>query len=221
VTLLATLLPDGVQAEEIFELPAELDLLPEELAVVARAVDKRRREFAAARRCARAALGRLGVPPVAILPGERGAPTWPAGITGSMTHCVGYAAAAVAPSGRTATLGIDAEPDAPLPHGVLDTIALDAEKAQLARLLADRPDVSWDRLLFCAKEAVYKSWFPLARRWLGFEEALVTLDADGGFAAELLVPGPDLDGRPVRGFEGRWTAGRGLLLTAIAVPRRG
>jgi hypothetical protein len=34
----------------------------------------------------------------------------------------------------------------------------------------------------------------------------------------LLEPGPVLGGRPLTGFNGRWLARDGLLLTAIAVP---
>ena len=61
--------------------------------------------------------------------------------------------------------------------------------------------MSWDRLLFSTKESVYKAWFPLAERWLGFEDARVTIDRDrGSFAARLLVPGPRLDGRELSGF---------------------
>jgi 4'-phosphopantetheinyl transferase EntD len=44
-------------------------------------------------------------------------------------------------------------------------------------LAASDPGTCWDRLVFCAKEAVYKTWFPLAERWLGFDEADVTIDA--------------------------------------------
>ncbi|HEX6873542.1 MAG TPA: 4'-phosphopantetheinyl transferase, partial [Micromonosporaceae bacterium] len=70
------------------------------------------------------------------------------------------------------------------------------------------------------KESVFKAWFPLARRWLGFEDAVVTFDrAAANFAARLLVPGPSLDGGAVlTGFAGRFLVGRGLVLTAIAQP---
>jgi 4'-phosphopantetheinyl transferase EntD len=80
--------------------------------------------------------------------------------------------------------------------------------------------MSWDRLLFCAKEAVYKAWFPLTGQWLGFAVADITIDAtDGTFSARLLVPVPALDGAPLGdGFAGRWLASDDLLLTAIAVP---
>jgi 4'-phosphopantetheinyl transferase EntD len=119
------------------------------------------------------------------------------------------------------TLGVDAEPDDQLPGGVLDAVATADERAGLDALASAAPGPSWDRLLFCAKEAVYKAWFPLTQRWLGFKEAAVTISpADGTFTARLLVEGPVLDGRPLTGFTGRWLARDGLILTAIAVPRR-
>jgi 4'-phosphopantetheinyl transferase EntD len=183
-------------------------------------VDKRRREFTTARACARAGLARLGVPPMPILPGLRGAPQWPPGIVGSLTHCDGYRASAVARAEDMLTLGLDAEPDGRLPDGVLDAVAAADEQAAVDALASAAPVASWDRLLFSAKESVYKAWFPLTRRWLGFMEAAVTINpADGTFAARLLVEGPVLDGRRLTGFTGRWLARDGLILTAIAVPR--
>jgi 4'-phosphopantetheinyl transferase EntD len=219
--VLADIVPPEVAADEAFGDPPDVVLFPEEEAVVARAVDKRRREFASARACARAGLARLGVPPVPILPGLRGAPQWPPGIVGSMTHCAGYRASAVARAGDILTLGLDAEPDDRLPDGVLGAVASADERAALDALAAAAPEPSWDRLLFSAKESVYKAWFPLTQRWLGFKEAAVTIDPAGGtFDARLLVEGPVVDGRRLTGFAGRWLARDGLVLTAIAVPRR-
>jgi 4'-phosphopantetheinyl transferase EntD len=199
-------------AESFGDLPDAAPLGPE-AAAVAGAVPVRRREFATGRECARQALAGLGVPPVPIPRGERGQPMWPPGVTGSITHCAGYRAAAVAPAARAAALGIDAEPDESLPSGVLDLVCLPAEREALSALAAVRPELSWERLLFSAKESVYKAWYPLTGRWLDFTEAMLTIDADGGtFAARLLVPGP------LPGFTGRWLAGAGLLLTAVVVP---
>jgi 4'-phosphopantetheinyl transferase EntD len=218
--VLAEIVPPEVAADEAFGDLPDAVLFPEEEAVVARAVDKRRREFAAARACARAGLARLGVPPAPILPGLRGAPQWPPGIVGSITHCAGYRASALARAEDMLTLGLDAEPDDRLPDGVLDAVSSADERAALDALARAAPGPSWDRLLFCAKEAVYKAWFPLTRRWLGFADAVVTIDHERGtFAARLLVDGPVLDGRPLTGFTGRWLARDGLLLAAIAVPR--
>ncbi len=220
--MLAELLPPQVAAVEAFgDLPAAA-LFPAEEAFIGRAIEKRRREFTTARTCARAALARLGLPPVAIVPGAGGAPQWPSGIVGSMTHCDGYRAAAVARDRDVLTVGLDAEPDAALPDGVLDAIALASERAGLAALASALPGPCWDRLLFSAKESVYKAWFPLTGRWLGFEQAAITfIPLTGAFSARLLVPGPVLDGHQLTGFTGRWLARDGLVLTAIAVLRRG
>jgi 4'-phosphopantetheinyl transferase EntD len=213
------LLPAVAAAEE-FGDRADAVLFPAEQAVIARAVERRRREFATGRACARAALARLGHPPVAILPGERGSPGWPPGIVGSITHCAGYRAAAVGKAAEVLAIGLDAEPDQPLPDGVLGAISLVAERASLGDLARSAPGPNWDRLLFCAKESVYKAWFPLTGRWLGFEQAHITLDpAAGTFTARLLVPGPEVDGRELTGFEGRWLARDGLILAAICVAR--
>jgi 4'-phosphopantetheinyl transferase EntD len=207
----------GVECVEAFTDPPGIVLFPGEEALVAKAVEKRRREFATARNCAHRALARLGVAPAPIVRGERGAPQWPAGVVGSITHCAGYRAAAVARARDVLTIGIDAESDEVLPDGVLDLVSLPDERARLRDLAAAAPDTCWDRLLFSAKEAVYKAWFPLAGRWLGFDEADITFSAtDGTFAARLLVPAPKVEGFPLRGFTGRWLAGDGLILTAIA-----
>jgi 4'-phosphopantetheinyl transferase EntD len=196
-------------------------LHPEEEALVERAVAKRRREFRAGRACARAALADLGLPPQPILSGPKGEPLWPAGIVGSITHCDGYAACALADSADLRSLGVDAEPDLPLPDGILADIALPEERTQLANLTSQAPGPHWDRLLFCVKEAVYKAWFPLAERWLGFEDALVTIDpTTHTFTARLLVPGPLVEGQQLRRLQGRLLAADGFLLVAIAVPRR-
>jgi 4'-phosphopantetheinyl transferase EntD len=220
VTMLADILPPQVAAEEAFADLTGITLFPEEEAVIARAVEKRRREFATARACARAALARLGEPAVPVVPGERGAPSWPPGVVGSITHCAGYRACAVARASDILTIGLDAEPHGRLPDGVLNAVALKEERAHVAELTEAKPDVCWDRLLFCVKESVYKAWFPLARCWLGFEQARVAFDpAAQSFAAELLTDGPLVNGQALTGFTGRWLVGRGLIVTSIVIPR--
>ncbi len=217
--MLAEILPAGAVAAEAFGDLPDAVLFPEEEVFVRRAVDIRRREFTTARACARAALARLGIPPTAILPGEHGSPQWPPDIVGSMTHCVGYRGAAVARKADVLALGLDAEPDENLPEEVLGAIALDDERTQLAALAVAAPGPSWDRLLFSAKESLYKAWFPLTQRWLGFEEAVISINpASGTLTGRLLVPGPTVHGSPLTRFTGRWLARDGLLLTAIAVP---
>lgn len=209
--MIGGLLPREVLAVETSEDPPDAALFPAERAMITRAVEKRRREFTTVRHCARAALAKLGVPPAPILPGERGAPCWPAGVVGSMTHTARYRAAAVAWSREIAAVGIDAEPNEPLPDGVFDTIARPDERAAFAEPTGSA--VCRDRLLFSAKESVYKAWYPLTHRWLDFHDATIRIAAEGTFRAQLHVDGP------VTGFTGRWCVAGGLVLTAIAARR--
>ena len=219
--MIAALVPAGVVvADATGPLPGEA-LLPEEEPLVARAVSKRRAEFTTVRTCARIALGRLGLPPAPLLTGPKREPLWPAGVVGSITHCDGYQAVAVARADQLASIGIDAEPHDALPAGILDRVTLPAERVHLHAL---PPGVHWDRLLFSAKESVYKAWFPLARRWLGFDDAAVLFrpgpdPARGEFTADLLVDDlPVVAGRPVRTLHGRYAVTGGLLATAVTLP---
>jgi 4'-phosphopantetheinyl transferase EntD len=216
--MLGMILPADVESEECFGETAGGHLFPEEEGIIAHAVEVRRREYAAVRSCARACLWRLGYPRVPILPGVGGAPTWPAGVQGSMTHCAGYAAAAVGPVARISAIGIDAEPDAPLPDGVLDLVATPAERDRLA-VTQPKPDgPNWDRLLFSAKEAVYKAWFPQVHEWLDHQQAEILINPqDGTFAALLSRDGLTVDRRQVRRLHGRWMQKRGILMTAVVL----
>jgi 4'-phosphopantetheinyl transferase EntD len=212
------ILSAAVFAEDTRE-DLEVELFPEELAAVGRSVEKRRLEFTTARALARRALARLGIAPCAIANGDRGQPLWPAGVVGSITHCAGYRACAVARASEMTGVGIDAEPHAPLPDGVLGQIARAEERPRLAALADAEPQVHWDRLLFCAKETVYKVWFPLAGCWLGFEDAVLTFDPPARvFRARLLKPWPQPGGGPPT-LEGRWLVRDGLVLAAIALAR--
>lgn len=217
--MIEKVLQSPVETAEAFGDDPAAMLFPAECAVIARASERRRREFATARDCARTALARLGQPPVPVLADRAGAPQWPPGVAGSITHCRGYRAAAVASTRVVVSLGLDAEPNGALRDpGMLNIIARDEERARLGELAAI-PGVSWDRLLFCAKEAVYKAWYPLARCWLDFESADIVIDPRAGtFAARLLVPGPPVAGLPLAALRGRWLASRGLLVAAVVIP---
>ncbi len=219
--MIETLLPPTVVAVHAFsDIPGEAPY-PGEQDLVAKAVETRRREFVTARRCAREALGKLGHAPAPIRSGPRREPVWPAGVVGSITHCAGYRAAAVARDTDLAGLGVDAEPHDVLPEGVREAVTVAGEPDLLRRLGHDHPTVHWDRLLFSAKESVYKAWYPLTGRWLGFEDAELSIDpAAGSFTARVLVDGTRAGGgRPLTELHGRWLVARGLIVTAVTVTR--
>lgn len=219
--MIGDILPPGVAVAEAFRDLTDVTLFPDEEAAIANAVEKRRREFTTARACARAALAKLGVPPAPIVPGRRGAPRWPDGVVGSITHCAGYRASAVARDRDVIAIGLDAEPHGRLPDGILEAVSSRAEQARLAALATARPAIAWDRMLFSVKESVYKAWFPLTQRWLGFEEADVDFDpVNRTFTASLLTEGPVVNGAALTRLAGRWLVSDGLIATAIVIPRR-
>jgi 4'-phosphopantetheinyl transferase EntD len=216
VSMIATLVPASASAEMFSDAP-ESSMFPVEAAAVAGAVSERRREFGTVRYCARRALRQLGAPAVPILPDADRAPRWPLGVVGSMTHCAGYRAAVVARSGELCGVGIDAEPHAALPPAALELVLRDEEHTRLFALADAHRGLHWDRIVFCAKEAVYKAWFPLTRSWLDFPDVSVTVHPDGTFRARLQVPPPRVAGAELDSFGGRWVVGRGLVVAATSV----
>jgi 4'-phosphopantetheinyl transferase EntD len=229
-TLMASVLPTSVllnggpvgenlASAELYFDPPGLAPMPDEEPLIARSVAKRRNEFITVRHCARTALGALGLSPVPILKGDKGEPCWPDGVVGSLTHCTGYRGAVVARSAVVRSVGVDAEPHDVLPDGVLDVISSEAERRAMTALPVG---VHWDRILFCAKEATYKAWFPLTKRWLGFEDAHITFDVDGsgstgGFQSAILIDGSTSSGPPLTTLAGRWSVEQDLVLTAIVL----
>ncbi len=128
----------------------ELNLMPEEARSIASRLVRVRRASGAARRLGRELLERLGHEPCAIPKGDSGAPHWPAGIVGSFAHDGDIAVAAVAPRRAFSAIGIDIEPAEPLPDELRELVVTPGERPRL------NEDPIQGRLLFAAKEAVYK-----------------------------------------------------------------
>lgn len=211
---MADILPDEVVvAESTGALVDCLPRYPSEVALVLSSSPRRRAEFTSARDCARRALAELGHAPAAILRSPGGGPRWPLGVTGSLTHCAGYRAAAVSRSTDLLALGVDAEPHLPLPSGTITMVASAAERAHVAELSRIRPDLHWDRILFSAKESIFKAWYPYTHRWLGFEDADLVMEPSGSFAARLRVPAP----RCFSALSGRWAVTNGTIKTALTI----
>ena len=211
------LFPSSAHYSYLFTDPDELDLTnysklhPLEKALVSHAVDSRKAEFGDARWCAHQALREMnrdtGQP---ILRGDRGMPLWPSSVSGSLTHTKGLRAAVVAPRLLVRSMGLDAEPAEPLPPKIVESIAFGPELDCLEELSADFPFA--DRLMFCAKEATYKAWFPMTHRWLGFDEANLLLRADGTFTSVLLARPT-----PMPAIHGKWVCRHGYIIASTAV----
>ena len=183
---------------------------------VARSVEKRRRDFALGRTCARAALQRLGVPPVAIPVGAKRAPTWPPGVVGAITHCEGLAAAAVAWQDRYAGIGLDAEVAAPLEEALARLIATPAERERHAAT-APPEGTDWTKLTFSGKESVHKAVAPMSGVTLGFHDVELEFDVERSTFRALLV-GAERPGLPVFDrLEGTYRIRDGYVITAVTI----
>ena len=144
-------------------------LLKEEAPAFAASVVKVRRASGAARIVARRLLTQLGHPDCALPKGPAGAPMWPAGIIGSLAHDARVAVAAVGMRADVDALGIDVEPAECLPSELLDLVATPQERLNLGY------DAYHGRLLFVAKEAVYKAVHPLDHTFLEHHDIEINL----------------------------------------------
>jgi 4'-phosphopantetheinyl transferase EntD len=199
----------AVAWSRVSDAPAAL--FPEEDALLVKAVAKRRREFAHGRSCARRALAVHGAAPAPLLVGAAREPLWPHGFVGSITHDRELCVAVAARGDAYAGVGVDVEPDEALTPPVAAHIWSPAE-AEAALALGVVPADSAAKLVFAAKEAVYKCQFLVTRTYIGFHGVRVDL-ADGSFSAELTAPVSSLPSG--FRFSGRWRRAHDELFAAV------
>lgn len=203
-------------------LRAGAELFPCEAAWVAGVVEARRLQFSCGRACARAALASLGWPAEAIPVGGAGAPVWPAGIVGSISHCRDEAVAAVARSADLRAVGIDVETAEPFAPDDIERFCTDTDRSfrDGARL---PPSLPWANLVFSAKEALLKAHYPEHGTRLASDAVAVRLTADptgtsGAFRAVPLARDAD-DRAFCADAEGHWTVRNGhVYCAAICAP---
>lgn len=216
-SLFRPLLPAPVRLAEMPPAAADPDALPpEEQALIGRAVEKRRREFAAGRLLARSVLAEARAPIGPLLPDANRVPCWPAGIIGSITHCNTLCAVAVAAADAWDGLGLDVEPALPLEPQLLPMITNDVERERLQGLPPELRPIG-GRLAFCIKEAVYKAIYPTARVFLDFHQVEILFEGDDGFVAYVLVPGAAPVGH--QSIRGRFRVAHGHIAAAVLLPQ--
>jgi len=169
---LRAVLPPGV----VLGLPDETALWDGE--ALPGAVPQRLAEFARGRSACRDAMRGLRHPAAAIPVGADRAPVWPAGLTGSISHCAGACLAVLGPRAEWAGLGLDIEPARPLPADLWPFILLPEERAALP---VQTPGLA-ALAIFAAKEAAYKAQYAMSRTLFDFQALSVTL-APGRFTA--------------------------------------
>ncbi len=184
---------------EAFDWPTELT----------DAAATRRSDFLMGRLAAVEALRRLGAEG-SVGRSPEGAPVWPEGIAGSLTHHSGVAAAVV---GRDlAGLGID----------ICPRLDGDRLRAVVRQCLTETESERWNSedaatLAFAAKESIYKAAYPRAQRFIGFAEAEITDVGDGLWIAQ--VSGPLAGDIGVEAVTGTYAWDGSLLYAVLALPR--
>jgi len=137
-------------------------------------------------------------------------------VVGSITHTDALCVVALARNERYLGLGIDVEPDLPLEASIVSHVCRPEEPLLIEDLRGlDAARVA--RLIFSAKEAVYKCQFPLTRRFIDFQEVNVRFRANAEFSVEVLADVPELAGGAR--FVGRFAQRAGFLLTASWICR--
>ncbi len=176
-----SLLPPCVMCSSTTVLTHDGPLSEDEKRYISSASPKRQMEFATGRRCAVEALGALGMRVPSLGRRDNRLPEWPAGTIGSITHCDGLVVAAVSQKADTRFLGIDAEPNKPLPPGLLQRIASGHEQTTINAVSSKASSVGClDRTLFSAKECLFKALYPVVDRYFGFEEVEISFDVEAG-----------------------------------------
>jgi len=147
---------------------------------IARAVPRRRLEFAIGRECARQAMAALSHVQASIPRGPDRAPIWPDDLVGSITHTDDWAAAAVARRDQGfVAIGIDLEPADALPPDFWGLVCTPEEQAKLTVIRGMTPGLA-ARLVFCMKEASFKCQYALSYAMLEFADLAIDVDAEAG-----------------------------------------
>jgi 4'-phosphopantetheinyl transferase EntD len=207
--LFKRLLGAPVETEEVDPHSVEMGLLKAEQEAVTGAAQTRIDQFTAGRVCSRIALGRFGVASTTPIPrGEDRAPIWPPGFVGSISHTDTWCAAAVARHEDVRSIGIDLEPATPLKESLWRRVCTPKERDWLQEL----PDPGLTgKILFSAKEAVYKCQYPITTKFLGFHAVEVEI-GDGSFRAIFQQEAGEF--QPGDVMSGRYLVEEGLVATA-------
>jgi 4'-phosphopantetheinyl transferase EntD len=148
--------------------------------------------------------------------GAAGEPLWPNDVVGSITHGAGSCAAVVMRQDSPVVgLGIDVARHAPLGDRLARRIL--PGSSWPGRDDGSVQDIHWDSVVFSAKEATFKAWFPLARRFLRFGDARLGVHRDG--TIEIEIAGTQR--RPWAGtrWYGRYLVGSDAVRTIVVVER--
>ena len=189
-------------------------LFPEEQLHIKTAVGKRCHEFSTGRYCAHNAMQTLVTNKQALVAGEKREPLWPDGIIGSISHSGDCCIAIVSADPSLIALGCDVEKNEPSGLNIRDMICTEQD----LHYLGERGDdpYAW-KLIFSAKESIYKCLYPLLKHWIGFADATVICDFDAGSYRVLMSEKLNIPENIVSKMQGRFIVGEDYIFTSMIV----
>ena len=182
---------------------------------VSDAVEKRKNEFAAGRAAARSALRKIGLEAKPILRADDRTPIWPSDAVGSISHAEGFAVALVGRAEHAAGLGVDIEDAAPLKENIRKHVLTTRELLELE----EEPIVANSarcKVTFVAKEALFKSIYPLTHKPFGFLDARIELREDQNWTVTVSRAATGLASEYEIG-QGKWATCGNLIIATISV----
>ncbi|MCH2270834.1 MAG: 4'-phosphopantetheinyl transferase superfamily protein [SAR324 cluster bacterium] len=199
--------------------PPVFPLLPEEeIFLKTIGSSKRQAEFTLGRRCVHQALSKFKLESAPVLRNpETREPCWPESVRGSITHSGKIAAAAVGWTKDISGIGIDLESfSREIDFNISRHVCVETELIRLKSLPAEQAKRDL-RIIFSAKESIFKCLFPISQTYLYFKDAKITINEDN--AEFSFVLSKACSGITEVGFQhsGKFSIKDNMLLTSIFI----
>ena len=139
--------------------------------------DSRKEHYRFGRICAGEVLSKLGTlgQPVLRDPQTR-EPLWPEGISGAITHSGNWAAAAAGKTSDVSGIGIDLEDlERQVDSRISRHVCIPEEQKWLQECEEDFLEQNL-KIIFSAKESIFKAFFPYTRTYLHFHDARILME---------------------------------------------
>ena len=139
--------------------------------------DSRKEHYRSGRICAGEVLSKLGTlgQPVLRDPQTR-EPLWPEGISGAITHSGNWAAAAAGKTSDVLGIGIDLEDlERQVDSRISRHVCIPEEQKWLQECGEDFLEQNL-KIIFSAKESIFKAFFPYTRTYLHFHDARILME---------------------------------------------
>ncbi|MBF0279615.1 MAG: 4'-phosphopantetheinyl transferase superfamily protein [SAR324 cluster bacterium] len=177
----------------------------------------RRAEFLLGRACAHQALSAFRLSHLPILRNQNRAPIWPESIVGSISHTENWAVAAVGKQTDVKAIGIDIENLKRIVNfGIQRHVCVAEENEWLSQFGSDQFD-TFLKIVFSAKESIFKCLNPLTGVYLDFLDARVALKEDSKEFEFTLLKDCGSDFPVGFQYKGSYQIVKNLVLTSIWV----